>query len=381
MANFAPADDSHAGPGRDSARESALLAARDAAVVCDLAPLRVLALAGADAATFLQGQVSCDVKAITPGACRFGSFNSPKGRVLANFVLWRDAAVDGGFAMLLPADIADSVAKRLRMYVLRSKVTVTDVSADDAANRRRRPRGGARRCMRRVGAVPGAARSAASGIRNAFSAFPALAMSCWRRAPQQAESVRARLETHATPASFDVWRWLTIRAGVPVITAATQDAFVAQAVNLDILGGIDFQKGCYTGQEIIARTQYLGRLKERTLAFHAATREVAPGDRIFSSAFEGQACGPSSTPRPPPAAAAISSPWCKSRRRNAAMRAFAPAMVRCSSRFRFLTPSRPRRRRANAKPDPAVSPARATTSTSITESSRIRLRRASASER
>jgi folate-binding protein YgfZ len=107
----------------------------------------------------------------------------------------------------------------------------------------------------------------------------------------QAESLRARLATHATQAGFEVWRWLTIRAGVPVITAATQDAFVAQGVNLDILGGIDFQKGCYTGQEIIARTQYLGRLKERTFGFHAETREVSPGDRIFSSAFEGQPCG------------------------------------------------------------------------------------------
>ena len=78
---------------------------------------------------------------------------------------------------------------------------------------------------------------------------------------------------------------------MPVVTAATQDAFVAQAANLDILGGIDFQKGCYTGQEIIARTQYLGRLKERTYLFHADAREVAAGERIFSAAFEGQPCG------------------------------------------------------------------------------------------
>ena len=101
----------------------------------------------------------------------------------------------------------------------------------------------------------------------------------------------ARFATVATPAGFEVWRWLTIRAGTPVITAATQDAFVAQAANLDLLGGIDFQKGCYTGQEIIARTQYLGRLKERTYLFHADTAEANAGDRIYSSAFEGQPCG------------------------------------------------------------------------------------------
>src|SRR5262249_32950066 len=79
----------------------------------------------------------------------------------------------------------------------------------------------------------------------------------------EAETTRGELVRHATAAAFGVWRWLTIRAGVPVITAATQDMFVAQTVNWDLLQGIDFQKGCYTGQEIIARTQYLGRLKER----------------------------------------------------------------------------------------------------------------------
>ncbi|MET0683188.1 MAG: folate-binding protein [Casimicrobiaceae bacterium] len=288
MANFAPADDHHAGSRHESPDERALLAARDAAVVCDLTPLSVLALAGADAAAFLQGQLSCDVTAITPGTCRFGSFNSPKGRMLANFVLWRDAALGDGFAMLLPGDICESVAKRLRMYVLRSKVTVTDVSA---ATQRMGVGGPSAAAALRaaVGAVPGRLE-----VQQADSAtvlgLPGPRYVLLAPAPQ-APSLRARLGTQATPAGFDVWRWLTIHAGVPVITAATQDAFVAQAANWDVLGGIDFQKGCYTGQEIIARTQYLGRLKERTLAFHADTRDVSPGDRIFSSAFEGQPCG------------------------------------------------------------------------------------------
>ena len=288
MANFAPADDAHAGPRHESPDERALLAARDAAVVCDLTPLSVLALAGADAASFLQGQLSCDVTAITPGTCRFGSFNSPKGRMLANFVLWRDAALGDGFAMLLPGDISESVAKRLRMYVLRSKVTVTDVSA---ATQRMGVGGPSAAAALRaaVGAVPGRLE-----VQQAESAtvlgLPGPRYVLLAPAPR-APSLRARLGTQATPAGFDVWRWLTIHAGVPVITAATQDAFVAQAANWDVLGGIDFQKGCYTGQEIIARTQYLGRLKERTLAFHADTRDVSPGDRIFSSAFEGQPCG------------------------------------------------------------------------------------------
>ena len=288
MANPAPPDDSHAGPGRDSARESALLAARDAAVVCDLAPLSVLALAGADAAAFLQGQVSCDVKAITPGACRFGSFNSPKGRVLANFVLWRDAAVDDGFAMLLPGDIADSVAKRLRMYVLRSKVTVTDVSA---TTQRIGVGGPAAAAVLRaaVDAVPGPLE-----VRQAESAtvlgLPGPRYVLLAPAPRG----RVGAGTPRDPSHSGKFRCLAL-AHDPCRSAGHHRGHPGcirrAGLNLDILGGIDFQKGCYTGQEIIARTQYLGRLKERTLAFHAATREAAPGDRIFSSAFEGQPCG------------------------------------------------------------------------------------------
>ena len=289
MANFAPADDPHAGPRHESPDERALLAARDAAVVCDLTPLSVLALAGADAASFLQGQLSCDVTAITPGTCRFGSFNSPKGRMLANFVLWRGAALGDGFAMLLPGDICGSVAKRLRMYVLRSKVTVTDVSAATQRMGVGRPLGAPRRCARRSGLCPDGSKYSRR-IPQPCSACRALAMFCSRPRHRPRPCGHAWERKPLRQVSM-CWRWLTIHAGVPVITAATQDAFVAQAANWDVLGGIDFQKGCYTGQEIIARTQYLGRLKERTLAFHADTRDVSPGDRIFSSAFEGQPCG------------------------------------------------------------------------------------------
>jgi hypothetical protein len=268
--------------------EPARLAARDSAVLCDLAPLRVLAVGGADAEAFLQGQLSCDVKGLAPGTCRYGSFNSPKGRMLANFVIWRSPAGSDRFEMLLPEDVAEPVAKRLRMYVLRSKVVLTDVSAD----------------TRRFG-IGGPAAPAA--LVAAFGASPSAHETLHAReatvlglpgprfvvlaAPGEAEAVQARFAGHATATDFDVWQWLTIRAGVPIITAATQDAFVAQVANWDVLGGVDFKKGCYTGQEIIARTHYLGRLKERTFLFHADVPDVAPGDRIFSAVFEAQPCG------------------------------------------------------------------------------------------
>ena len=267
---------------------SARLAARDSAVMCNLAPLRVLAIGGADAESFLQGQLSCDVRGLPPGTCRYGSFNSPKGRMLANFVLWRSPAGLDRFEMLLPEDVVEPVAKRLRMYVLRSKVVLTDVSADT----RRFGIGGPAAPAALVavfGAFPSAHETLHAGEATVLGLpgprFVVLA------APGEAEAVQARFAGHAIAAQFDVWQWLTIRAGVPIITAATQDALVAQVANWDVLGGVDFKKGCYTGQEIIARTHYLGRLKERTFLFHADVPDVAPGDRIFSAAFEAQPCG------------------------------------------------------------------------------------------
>ena len=266
---------------------TARFAARDAAVVCDLAPLRVIAISGADAAVFLQGQLSADINGLSPGACRYASFNSPKGRMLANFVLWREQAI-GEFRLLLPADIAAPVAKRLTMYTLRSKVTLSDVSSETIRLGIGGPEGAAA-LRAALGVAPAPFATLIAGTATVlglpgprFVVLMPLAT---------AEATRAQFLGHAAPAAFDVWQWLTIRAGVPVVTAATQDAFVAQMANMDILGGIDFKKGCYTGQEIIARMQYLGRLKERTFLLHVDVPLASPGDRIFSAAFAEQPCG------------------------------------------------------------------------------------------
>jgi tRNA-modifying protein YgfZ len=264
-------------------------AARDGAVVCSLDDLAVLTIGGADATTFLHGQLSSDVKGLAANACQFTSYNSPKGRMLANFVLWREGDGDGvAFHALLPADIAESVRRRLAMFVLRSKVTLVDVTADWA----RFGIGGP--------AAADALHAALGGVPETFALTRTAAATTLglpgpryvvmaRRA--DAAPVYALLERHAKPVGFSAWRWLTIRAGVPVITAATQDLFVAQTVNWDVLGGVNFHKGCYPGQEIIARTQYLGRLKERLFGFHVATADVAAGARLYSPVFDDQPCG------------------------------------------------------------------------------------------
>jgi folate-binding protein YgfZ len=253
-------------------------------VLCELASFALLDVGGEDAAAFLQGQLSNDVHALAPGAAQYTSYNSPKGRMLANFLLWREAMM---FRALLPADIADAVRRRLSMYVLRSKVKLTDATAGTA----RFGVGGAdatRAITAALGVSPApfavATAAGASVIALPGPRYIVLAPTAQR------DALRLRLAAHATEASADVWRWLTIRAGVPIVTAATQDQFVAQAANWDVLGGVSFRKGCYTGQEIIARMQYLGRLKERLYLFHS-TQPATPGVRLFSAAFGEQAAG------------------------------------------------------------------------------------------
>jgi folate-binding protein YgfZ len=271
-----------------AAGERALTAARDAAVVCDLEPLSVLSVAGADAAAFLNGQLSIDTAGLSPGACRYACFNSPKGRMLANLVVWHDPESHDRFLLLLPGEVSPAVAKRLSVYVLRSKVAIADATDEIA----RLGIGGpdATRVANLVwGAAPAPFELRTFGSRSVLG-LPGPRFVVITPAGE-ADTAGSELLRHAPAAPYGVWRWLTIRAGVAVITAATQDMFVAQTANWDILQGIDFQKGCYTGQEIIARTQYLGRLKERAFVFHAALDGIHPAERLYSAAFGDQPCG------------------------------------------------------------------------------------------
>jgi folate-binding protein YgfZ len=264
-------------------------AAREGAVVCSLDHLAVLAIGGADASAFLHGQLSSDVKGLAPDACQYTSYNSPKGRMLANFVLWREGdGNDVAYRALLPVDIAESVRRRLAMFVLRSKVTLGDVSIDCA-----RFGIGGPAAADALRAALGAAPEVFALARTANATILGLPGPRYVVIARQddAAAIHALLEPHAKPVGFPVWQWLTIRAGVPVITASTQDLFVAQTVNWDVLGGVNFRKGCYPGQEIIARMQYLGRLKERLFAFRVAAADVAAGARLYSPVFDDQPCG------------------------------------------------------------------------------------------
>ena len=272
---------------------TALDALRSAAV-CPVPDLGVLLFDGADSAAFLQGQVSSDVAALAQGQSQRSSYNSPKGRMLANLRLWRDpdSASSHVYGMLLAADLADALAKRLAMFVLRAKVAIANATGAHAllgiaGQQAKQAVAAAFHAAPAADEVTTVADGTARLLGLPDGRYVLLAMA------EAEKTLRGSLSARAVPGDAELWRWLTIRDGVPLVTAATSDRFVPQMLNWDALGGVSFQKGCYPGQEIVARTRYLGRLKERLYGFHVApaAAQPAPGTRLYSPAFGSDPCG------------------------------------------------------------------------------------------
>jgi folate-binding protein YgfZ len=254
----------------------------DGPVVSRLAHMGLLTFDGPDAAAFLHGQLSTDVLAMAVGSVAWTSYNSPKGRMLASLLLWHRAG--GELVAFAAADLVEALRKRLTMFVLRTKVAVSDRTPDSALFGVAGP--GARAALETAfGIAPERGHGVTSDDVDIVATPDGRFIV--RTSVALAETVHTRLALKDAPA--DYWNWLGIRAGVPTITRATQDLFVPQTTNFDLIGGIHFRKGCYPGQEIVARMQYLGRLKERLFAFHVEAAPPAPATPIFAEASESPA--------------------------------------------------------------------------------------------
>ena len=260
-------------------------AAVDGTIVADLSQLGVIAFRGDDTATFLQGQLTNDVRNLHTDAAQWSGYCNPKGRLLGNFLMWRQAE---DYCLQLSGDILPSVQKRLSMFIMRSKVQGRDAS-DETVRLVVAGKQALATVTAAMGSAPEASmRSVASGagqvIRVGDDKF-VLSI-----APERAPAVWQVLRKAATPVGAQVWDWMRLNAGIPMIVTATQEQFVPQMVNLEVIGGVSFQKGCYTGQEIVARSQYLGKLKRRMFLAHVDV-EAAPGDNLYSADHEGQVTG------------------------------------------------------------------------------------------
>jgi hypothetical protein len=259
---------------------------RGATFLVDLSHNALLRASGDDAAQFLHTQSTNDVQALAAGGAQWNGWCSAKGRLLATFLLVRRAP---DFLLMLPKEIAEPVRKRLAMFILRSKVRLEDATAQFV----------------RLGVVgPDAARAVATwtgsepaileSVEHAGSTVVRLEAGRFVIfAPAEgAEAVRQALSRDAVAAGIDAWEAASIQAGIPTIVAATQEAFVPQWVNYELIGGVSFKKGCYPGQEIVARMHYRGGLKKRMALAHIAGPDApAPGDNLYSSAFGEQSAG------------------------------------------------------------------------------------------
>lgn len=253
-------------------------------VICDLSHLGLLQIQGADAVTFLQGQVTNDVKQLNGQIAHYTGYCNPKGRLLALFLAF---AHTDHLHLQMPKVLIESIAKRLKMYVMRSKVEIQDVSDTIIKIGLNGPKA-IELLTTAFSQIPqnhyelvtleNAALLKLPGAQPRFEIFTDMV---------NAPDIWKALAQHAEPVTAACWEWLEIQAGVPDVTLNTQEAFVPQMLNLDLIGGINFKKGCYTGQEIVARTHYLGTVKRRThLAHLAAAVQPNTGDDVVNQSNE-----------------------------------------------------------------------------------------------
>jgi len=255
----------------------------------ELSNLGVVAVRGADAGPFLNAQLTVDVIALQAQHWQLGAYCSVKGRVLALFEMWRD---DDGFRLLLPAEQSEPLRTRLARFVLRSKARLDDASGEWITFGLTGP--GAEAALQAAGLqcpqVPWTGCRQDDGARLVrVPASPRTGARLMLLVPAAtAAAWRGKLASIA-PVDAGVWWWSKVDAGLPDVVAVTQERFIPQMLNLDVLGAVHFRKGCYPGQEVVARSQYLGKLRRRMMRGHA--EHASAGEDLFAQDDAGGPVG------------------------------------------------------------------------------------------
>jgi hypothetical protein len=251
----------------------------------------VIDTTGDDAASFLHAQLTNDVQHLDAANARLAGYCSAKGRLLASFLSWRSGDT---IRLLVSKDLQAAVQKRLSMFVLRAKAKLVDASGELAVVGLA---GDVRRALSGVfDALPDGVHVQVDGAAGTLIRVPdALGhlRYLWIGPKAQVEALLPSLDGKLKRVSPAVWDWLDIRAGEPRITQPVVEQFVPQMVNFDVLGAVNFRKGCYPGQEVVARSQYRGTIKRRTSLANVAgeLETVRPGTELFHSDDPGQPCG------------------------------------------------------------------------------------------
>lgn len=253
-------------------------------VLCDLSHKGLIAAYGEEAESFLQGQLTNDVQAVSSERSQLSAYCTPKGRMLAIFRLFHREET---YYLRLPREILEATLKRLRMYVLRSKVTLEEASDALVRFGVAGPQA-AERLAELMGSVPAEIDGVVStgevsllrvpGIHPRYELYGEL---------EAMQALWSKLNVHAAPVGAANWDLLELLAGIPTIYPETVEAFVPQTANLELVNGLSFHKGCYPGQEIVARSQYLGKIKRRMYRVDIACTELPrPGDELFGERSE-----------------------------------------------------------------------------------------------
>jgi folate-binding protein YgfZ len=258
-------------------------------VLADLSDLALIRARGGEAQTFLNGQLSNDIRQLDAAHSQLASWCSPKGRMLAIFRLFRRG---DDYLLQLPAVLQELILKRLRMFVMRAKVTLEPIGAELLSIGLSGP--DTEKMLRdTVGFAPNRDNGCETREELTVIRLPGPHPRFQIIAPSAAVmELWDKFKSQAVPVGPPVWAWLDIMAGIPTVLPQTSEEFVPQMVNLEIVGGVNFKKGCYPGQEIVARMQYLGKLKQRMYRTHAAAEFAPlPGDAIYAPDFPGQSAG------------------------------------------------------------------------------------------
>ena len=246
--------------------------------VARLTHLGVIRARGPDATRFLQSQLTNDVAGMGLAEARLAGFCSAKGRLQASFLLWKAAPDD--VLLACSASLLAQTLKRLSMFVLRAQCKLSDASQQAPLL----GLVGTAAVAAAAEAKPWEKRDIAEGTVIRLPDVRGLAR-CLVAASTSADAADA-----TTPYPLEDWRWLEVQSGIPTIESSTVDQFVPQMLNLEVLGAVDFQKGCYPGQEVVARSQYRGTVKRRMLLFDCDAAAAA-GQEVFHSADPGQPAG------------------------------------------------------------------------------------------
>jgi folate-binding protein YgfZ len=258
--------------------------------VSPLTRLGMIAAAGDDVGTFLHNQLTNDVLQLSPDQARLTGYCSPKGRLLATMLSWKTADT---VLLQLPREIQPAIQKRLQMFVLRAKVKLADVSDTHVVLGLGGPAASSLlpKWFPSMPATPYAKTDSDAGTLIRVADAAGMPRYQWIATPERAQEVWPELASALTPSGEYVWRLSEILAGVPQVTPPTQEQFVPQMINFELIGGVNFKKGCFPGQEIVARTQYLGKLKRRMLLASVPATGITAGTEVFSSADPTQPCG------------------------------------------------------------------------------------------